>query len=125
LGRGESGKTANEVRGLRWEKPVSFMRDYVAKMKATPYMAPEPKNEPPVVLAGILPKMVELAATGTKGTHTYFVSPEHTARVRSQIGPDKWICAEQAVMLGSDASPGREAPPKYMRFLLRLPGSRF
>jgi probable F420-dependent oxidoreductase len=123
LGLGVSAKTANEVRGLRWKKPVTFMRDYVAKMKATPYMAPGPKSEPPVVLAGILPKMVELAATETKGTHTYFVSPEHTARVRSQIGPDKWICAEQAVMLESDASRAREAARKYMSFYLRLPGS--
>lgn len=125
LGLGVSGKTANEVRGLRWEKPVSFMRDYVAKMKATPYMAPGPKTEPPVVLAGILPKMVELASTETKGTHTYFVSPEHTARVRSRLGPDKWICAEQAVMLESDTSRAREAARKYMSFYLRLPGSSY
>jgi probable F420-dependent oxidoreductase len=109
LGLGVSGKTANELRGLRWEKPVSFMRNYVAKMKATPYMAPGPKTEPPVVLAGILPKMVELAASETKGTHTYFVPPEHTMWVRSQIGPDKWICAEQAVKLESAASPSASA----------------
>ena len=44
------------------------MRDYLVKMKATPYMAPGPKTEPPVVLAGILPKMVELAATETEGS---------------------------------------------------------
>ena len=125
LGLGVSGKTANEVRGLRWERPVSFMRDYLARMKATGYMAPGPKTEPPVVLAGILPKMVELAACETKGTHTYFVPPEHTARVRSAIGSDKWICAEQAVMLESDPGRAREAARKYMSFYLRLPGSSY
>jgi len=125
LGLGVSGKVANLGRGLRWEKPVSFMRDYVAKMKAIGYMAPGPKTEPPVVLAGILPKMVELAASETRGTHTYFVPPEHTARVRSAIGPDKWICAEQAVMFERDPARAREAARKYMSFYLRLPGSSY
>ena len=87
LGLGVSGQAANLGRGLRWEKPVSLMRDYLAKMNATGYMAPGPKTEPPVLLAGILPKMVELAASETKGTHTYFVPREHTAPVRSAIGP--------------------------------------
>ena len=87
LGLGVSGQAANLGRGLRWEKPVSFMRDYVAKMKAIGYLAPGPKTEPPVVLAGILPKMVERAASETRGTQTYFVPPGHTARVRSAIGP--------------------------------------
>ena len=87
LGLGVSGKVANAGGGLRWERPVSFMRDYVAKMKATGYLAPAPKTEPPVVLAGILPKMVERAASETRGTQTYFVPPRHTARVRSAIGP--------------------------------------
>ena len=125
LGLGVSGKVANLGRGLRWEKPVSFMRDYVAKMKAIGYMAPGPKTEPPVVLAGILPKMVELAASETRGTHTYFVPPEHTARVRSAIGPDKWICAEQAVMFERDPARARDAARKYMSFYLRLPGSSY
>jgi probable F420-dependent oxidoreductase len=125
LGLGVSGKTANEVRGLRWDKPVSFMRDYLARMKATGYMAPGPKTEPPVVLAGILPKMVELAAAETNGTHTYFVPPEHTARLRLAIGPNKWICAEQAVMLETDPKRAREAARKYMSFYLRLPGSSY
>jgi len=125
LGLGVSGKAANVGRGLSWDKPVSFMRDYIAKMKATGYMAPGPKTEPAVVLAGILPKMVELAANETKGTHTYFVPPEHTARVRSAIGPDKWICAEQAVMLESDPERARGAARKYMSLYLRLPGSSY
>lgn len=125
LGLGVSGKIANEARGLRWERPVSFMRDYLVRMKATGYMAPGPKTEPPIVLAGILPKMVELAGAETNGTHTYFVPPEHTARVRSAIGPDKWICAEQAVMLESDPTQAREAARKYMSFYLRLPDSSY
>src|SRR5262249_21549214 len=125
LGLGVSGTFANVGRGLRWEKPVSFMRQYVAKMKATAHMAPRPETEPPVVLGGILPKMVELATTATNGTHTYFVPPEQTARVRSSIGPDSWICAEQAVMLESDPARARDAARKYMSFYLRLPGSSY
>ena len=125
LGLGVSGRIANLARGIAWDKPVTFTRDYVAKMKATGYLAPGPANEPPVVLAGILPKMVELAASQTNGTHTYFVPPEHTARVRAAIGPDKWICAEQAVMLESDPVKARTAARKYMSFYLRLPDSSY
>ena len=42
LGLGVSNKTYNMRRGVGYEKPVSFMRDYVAKMKAAPYNAPKP-----------------------------------------------------------------------------------
>jgi len=118
----DSYQTPNDVKDRVPEELAGPRRH---KMKATGYMAPRPKTEPPVVLAGILPKMVELAASETMGTHTYLVLPEHTARVRSAIGPDKWICAEQAVMFERDPARAREAARKYMRFYLRLPGSSY
>ncbi len=125
LGLGVSGEAANIHRGIAWSKPYPFMRDYLKKMKSTAYAAPSPQADPPIVLAAILPKMLELAATETQGTHTYFVTPEHTAWARSRLGPDKWICAEQAVMLESDARNARQAARNYMGFYLRLPNSAY
>jgi probable F420-dependent oxidoreductase len=77
-----------------------------------------------MVLAALRPKMLELAAAETHGTHTYFVPPEQTAMVRATIGPDKWICAEQAVMLETDAAKARAAARAYMAVYLQIPHYR-
>ncbi len=125
LGLGVSGEAANVHRGIPWDKPYRFMREYLKKMKATPHSAPAPKHEPPIVLAAILPRMLGLAAAETQGTHTYFVPPEHTAWARGNVGPDKWLCAEQAVLLESDPMKARAAARNYMGMYLRLPGSAY
>lgn len=125
LGLGVSNRAANQFRGLGWEKPLTYMRDYLARMKSAAYAAPAPKEDPPIVLAALLPKMLELAASQTRGTHTCFVPPEHTAWARAKIGPEKWICAEQSVMLEADAAKARRAARSFMRMYLRLPGSSY
>jgi probable F420-dependent oxidoreductase len=124
LGLGVSSKEGNARRGIAYDKPYGFMREYLAKMKSMAYTAPAPTQEPPVVLAALMPKMLQLAATETHGTHTYFVPPEHTAMVRAAIGPDKWICAEQAVMLEPDPAKARAAARAYMAFYLQVPHYR-
>jgi len=69
--------------------------------------------------------MLELAAAQTDGTHPYFVPPEHTAKVRAQIGSTPWICVEQAVILEADASKARAAARKHMSFYVtHLPNYR-
>ncbi len=110
------------LRGHDYSKPYSYMRDYLPKMKNALYMAAKPQEEPPVVIAALHPKMLALAAAETRGTHTYFVPPEHTAKARAQIGPDAWICAAQAVLLESDAAKARAAARAYMKtYVPRLP----
>ena len=92
LGLGVSAKAANTMRGLPWDKPYSYMREYLRKMKSTAYAAPSPRTDPSIVVAAILPKMLKLAASETQGTHTYFVPPEHTSRARAALGPNRSIC---------------------------------
>jgi probable F420-dependent oxidoreductase len=121
LGLGVSNALANERRGVRYEPPVEFMRAYLARMKAAPYMAPPPAQEPPVVLGSFLPRMVRLAGAETAGVLTYFSPPEKTAQVREAIGPRKWLCAEQAVLLEADAGRARAAARQYMSFYLQIP----
>ena len=120
LGLGVSHRELQAMRGLGYEKPLSTMREYLARLRAVEYQAPKSKGPPPVVLGALLPKMMRLALEETQGVHTYFVPPEHTARTRATAGPDKWICAAQAVHLETDPVKARGAARKYTSFYLGL-----
>ena len=120
LGLGVSNKTYNARRGISYERPVAFMRDYIAKMKAAPYNAPKPQQEPPIVLAAMMPKMLQLAAQDTHGTLTYFTTTEQVAGYRKALGPQPWLGAVQLVMLESDASKARAAARRYMQIYMAI-----
>jgi len=122
LGIGVSHKPlVSNLRGHSYDKPYSYMKDYLPKMKGALYAAPAPK-ELPVVLAALHPKMLALSAEQANGTHTYFVPPEHTAKARALIGPTAMLCAAQAVILESDATKARTAARAYMKtYVPRLP----
>ncbi|HYB90133.1 MAG TPA: TIGR03620 family F420-dependent LLM class oxidoreductase [Candidatus Binataceae bacterium] len=123
LGIGVSHKPlVTNLRGHAYDKPYSFMKEYLPRVKGALYRAPEPKEPAPIVLAALHPKMLKLAATEADGTHTYFVPPEHTAKARAQIGPKPWICVAQAVFLETDPAKARAAAREYMRtYVPRLP----
>src|SRR5207302_1051264 len=116
LGIGVSHKPlVTNLRGHSYDKPYSYMREYLPKMKGAMYRAPQPKEEVPVVLAALHPKMLQLSATEANGTHTYFVPPEHTAKARAAIGPKPLICAAQAVILETDPAKARTMARTYMK----------
>jgi probable F420-dependent oxidoreductase len=121
LGIGTNNPAGAAMRGLAYGKPVTYMREYLATMKAAAYNAPRPPAEPPVLLAANNRKMLALAESNADGTLTYFVPPEHTAEARSIVGESKWVCAEQAVMLEADPAKARAAAREYMKFYLTLP----
>jgi probable F420-dependent oxidoreductase len=110
------------LRGHSYDKPYSYMKEYLPKMKGALYRAPQPTQEVPVVLAALHPKMLQLAASEANGTHTYFVPPEHTSKARAAIGTKPWICAAQAVILETDAAKARAMARTYMKtYVPRLP----
>jgi probable F420-dependent oxidoreductase len=123
LGIGVSHKPlVSNLRGHSYDKPYSYMREYLPKIKSALYRAPMPKEPVPIVLAALHPKMLQLSATDADGTHTYFVPPEHTAKARAAIGPKPWICAAQAIILEPDAAKARAAARTYMKtYVPRLP----
>ena len=123
LGIGVSHKPlVSNLRGHSYDKPYSYMKEYLPKMKSALYRAPLPKEEVPIVIAALHPKMLAFAAEHTNGTHTYFVPPEHTAKTRAAIGPKPWICAAQAVILETDATKARAMARTYMKtYVPRLP----
>lgn len=123
LGIGVSHKPiVSNLRGHNYDKPYSYMKEYLPKLKGGLYGAPGAKDPLPIVIAALHPKMLALAAAETNGTHTYFVPPEHTAKVRAQIGPKPWVCVEQALVLETDAVKARTVARAYMKtYVPRLP----
>ena len=125
LGLGVSHKPLVEgLRGLAYGKPVATMRDYLAKMAAAPFSGVEPGAQPPTVIAALGPRMLELAREATDGAHPYFTSPDHTRRARQILGPDKWLCVEQKVVMDSDPAKARTLARATARTYLGLPNYR-
>ncbi len=125
LGIGVSHKPFVEgVRGLTYRPPVATMRDYLEKMAAAPYQSVQPSEEPPTVIAALGPKMLALAREKCTGAHPYFVSPDHTAFAREILGPDKWLCVEQKVILEPDAAKARELARPVAQIYAGLPNYR-
>jgi len=122
LGLGVShGHLVTGVRGHDYGKPVATMRDFLDRMEKSLFMAREPAEPAPIVLAALRPKMLGLAAERTRGAHPYFVPPEHTARARAILGSEPWLCPEQMVLRETDPSRAREVARKAMAIYLGLP----
>lgn len=119
LGIGVSHRSlVADLRGHDYSKPLSYMRDYITRMKASLYRAVPPKTEPPLVIAAIHPKMLKLAAQEARGTQTYLVTPEHTKRAREVLGKDAWVCVGQITVLERDPSKARAAARKHLEFYM-------
>lgn len=122
LGLGVShAQLVSGVRGHEYKKPVSTMRNYLETMEQAIYMAKEPGQEAPIVLAALRQNMLKLAAEKVRGAHPYFVTPEHTAKAREIMGPDAWLCPEQMVLLETDTENARLVARKHMAMYLGLP----
>lgn len=125
LGLGVSSPAiVQRVRGIGYDKPLSFMRDYLEALDSARYTSVKPPQPVPRVLAALGPRMLELAAQRCAGAHPYNTTPQHTAWARAIIGDDCGLHVEQKVMLTSDASLARETGAKVLKFYSRAPGYR-
>jgi len=125
LGLGVSSPAiVSKVRGIEYDKPLSFLRTYLDVMDGALYTSVPPAEPVPRVLAALGPKMLELAAERTDGAHPYNTTPEHTAMAREVMGPDAGLFVEQKVMLTDDAAQARETGAKVLKFYSRAPGYR-
>jgi len=117
LGIGVSHRTiVADLRGHQYTRPYSYMREYISRMKGALYRAVAPKTEPPLVIAALHPKMLALAASEARGTHTYLCLPEHTKRAREVMGPDAWVCPSVIVILEQDAAKARARAREHLGF---------
>jgi probable F420-dependent oxidoreductase len=110
------------IRGHRYHRPLSYMRDYLQKMAAAPYDAPMLGERPPLVLAALRQRMLALSRDAADGAHPYFVPPAHTRKARQVLGGGKLLAPAQAVILETDPGKARAAARAYMKtYVPRLP----
>jgi probable F420-dependent oxidoreductase len=100
----------------RYDKPLATMRAFFDGLDAA--NPPVPPDER--LAAALGPKMLDLAAERSLGTHPYFTTPEHTRFARERIGQDKLVAPELAVVVGTDAETAREKARAYASSYLRL-----
>jgi probable F420-dependent oxidoreductase len=132
LGIGVSHRLlVEDVRGHRYGPPLTAMRRFLDRFDAATYGAVAPAERPPLLLAALGPKMLELARERADGAHPYMVTPAHTRDARKILGEGRLLCSEQKVYLEPDPAKARavarRAPalamgltlPNYQQSLLR------
>jgi len=108
-------------RGHNYGKPVATMRTYLDQIEAAELSIPVPERN--IVLAALGPNMLALSRDRTSGAHPYLVTPEHTARARKILGPDKWLCVEQKVCL-ADPAQARNVAASVLSIYIDWPNYR-
>ena len=96
--------------------PLTKSREFLDGLDAAPQ--PVPKDE--LCIAALGPKMLDLAAERTWGTHPYFVPPAHTRFARERCGADALVAPELAVVVGTDAAAAKATARKYAELYLGL-----
>jgi probable F420-dependent oxidoreductase len=125
LGLGVSHRPFVEgMRGHNYGPPIATMKQYLEDMDKVDFMGQKPPEAPKRVIAALGPKMLELSKTHCDGAHPYLVTPKHTRQARGIIGPDRWLCVEQKVLLETDADKAREIARKALGIYLSLPNYR-
>jgi probable F420-dependent oxidoreductase len=112
------------ARGGTYRQPVAAMRAYLDAMDKAAAIAPALDETPPTVLAALGPRMTALAGQRSNGAFPYNVTPEHTAGARTILGPNKWLCVEQKVLLVTDPAKARAVARQTMAFYLPLTNYR-
>ncbi|CAB4903230.1 unannotated protein [freshwater metagenome] len=106
-------------------KPLATMRAYLDAMDGAPRGTPESREPgPPVLLAALGPKMLELARDRTQGAHPYLVTVEHTAQAREALGPDRLLAVEQGAVLTTDRADGLRRARIHLEMYKVLPNYR-
>ena len=130
LGLGVSHQdTVSEVRGHAYRGPLSAMREYLDAYDAAGYRGPRPHGDPPVVLAALRRRMLELAATRADGAFPYLVPVSYVTGARRILDaaadaaacPRPVLVVSQACLLETDPSAARSAAHRYLDRYLSLP----
>lgn len=133
LGVGASHRdTVAEVRGHEYAPPLSAMRAFLDAYAAATYRGPRPHGDPPLVLAALRQRMLQLAATRADGAFPYLVPRPYVAAARrmlddaaAEAGRDRPILVvSQAVLLETDTAAARATAHRYLERYLGLPNYR-
>lgn len=97
-----------------YTEPYDALVDYLDELDA----AGVPRQQR--ALAALGPKVAELAGARTAGPLPYLTTPEHTARLRTQLGPGALIAPEHKFVLDTDPDSARATAREVTRFYLGL-----
>jgi probable F420-dependent oxidoreductase len=99
-----------------YRRPLTTMRAFLDGLDASPTPPPADGR----CLAALGPKMLDLAAERTAGSHLYFVPVEHTRFARARLGADKLVAPELACVVDGEPARARAVARDYARLYLGL-----
>jgi len=99
-----------------YQSPLAKLTAFFDGLDAAP--DPVPKDER--IAAALGPKMLDLVARRSLGTHTYFITPEHTRFARERLGPGVLVAPEVAVVVEPDDETARAIAREYAALYLGL-----
>lgn len=99
-----------------YRRPLTAMRRFLDGLDAAPAATSNDER----CLAALGPKMLDLAAERTAGTHTYFVPVEHTRRTRERLPAGKLVAPEVACVVDTDRARSRAVARRYAKLYLGL-----
>lgn len=99
-----------------YRRPLTAMSGFLDGLDASP--TPPPVDDR--CLAALGPKMLDLAGERSAGTHSYFVSVEHTRFARERLGPGKLVAPELACVIDDDPVRAKAVARKYAQLYLGL-----
>ncbi len=116
---------AEKLRGHRFERPLSRMREYLAAYRAAIFHGPSADGapEPPILIAALRERMVDLAATDADGALPYLVTAERVRWMRARLDAAAGGRPQLAVTLPAviGESDERQAARAYLKPYLRTP----
>jgi len=110
-------------RKVTYRPPMQAMGEYLDDLGTAPYFAAD-EVRPPLVLAALGPKMLQLARDRTAGAHPYLVTPGHTAEAREILGAEPLLVVEQAAVLGQDRAESLRRAHDHLTIYTGLPNYR-
>ena len=120
---------AEKLRGHQFVRPLSRMREYLAAYRAAVYRGPSVDGapEPPLMIAALRERMVDLAGTDADGALPYLVTAERVGWMRARLdaaadGDHPQLAVTLPVVIGDPDD--REAARAYLKPYLRTPTYR-
>ena len=117
---------AAKLRGHRFERPLTRMREYLAAYRAAIYRGPLADGgvEPLVMIAALRERMTDLAGSDADGALPYLVTPGRVAWMRGRLdlaagGSRPRLAVTLPVVIGRAES--REPARAYLKPYLRTP----
>jgi probable F420-dependent oxidoreductase len=102
--------------GASYDKPLARTRAFLDELDALPSPLPPERR----LLGALGPKMVQLAAERTLGSHPYLVTVENTAAARESAG-ESFLAPELGVVLEADLARARDLGRTALELYFGLP----